>query len=212
MPPARSLYRLSRPEVQECKDQVTALLANGHIQPSCSPYGSPVLFVKNNTRDSRMCIDFRQLHDQTVKNGYPLPRIDELFDNLHGACVSSSVDLQSAYKQVKLKPEDIPKTACTTPFGLFEFKILCFGHTNAPGTFQNVMNDVLKTVIGKFVLVCVDDIVICSKNEEEHRQHLQIVLELLRKHKLNAKLPKCRFMQHELTFLGHIIGADGIRV
>ena len=142
-----------------------------------------------------MCIDFRGLNEQTIKNRYPLPRIDELFDKLQGATVFGSIDLQSAYNQVRLKPEDVPKTAFTTPFGLFEFKVLCFGLTNAPGTFQNIMNDVLKDVIGKFVLVHLDDIVIYSRSEEEHMLHLKIVLELLRKHKLYAKLSKCKFCQ-----------------
>ena len=161
-----------------------------------------------------MCIDFRGLNEQTIKNRYPLPRIDELFDKLQGATVFSSIDLQSAYNQVRLKPEDVPKTAFTTPFGLFEFKVLCFGLTNAPGTFQNIMNDVLKDVIGKFVLVYLDDIVIFSRSEEEHMLHLKIVLEVLRRHivKLYAKLSKCKFVQSELKFLGHIISAKGIQV
>ena len=157
-----------------------------------------------------MCIDFRGLNEQTIKNRYPLLRIDELFDKLHGATVFSSIDLQSAYNQVRLKPEDVPKTAFATPFGLFELKVLCFGLTNAPGTFQNIMIDVLQDVIGKFVLVYLDDIVIFSRSEEEHMLHLKIVLEVLREHKLYAKLSKCKFVQSELKFLGHIISAKGI--
>ena len=207
-PPARKSYRLSQPELEECKQQITALLAKGHIQPSCSPYGSSVLFVKKATGSLRMCIDFRGLNEQTIKNRYPLPRIDELFDKLQGTTVFSSTDLKCAYNQVRLKPEDVPKTAFTTPFGLFEFKVLCFGLTNAPGTFQNIMNDVLKDVIGKFVLVYLDDIVIYSRREEEH---IKIVLELPRKHKLYAKLSKCKFVQSELKFLGHIISAKAIQ-
>ena len=128
-----------------------------------------------------------------------------MFDKLQGATVFSSIDLQSAYNQVRLKPEDVPKTAFTTPFGLFEFKVLCFGLTNALGTFQNIMNDVLKDVIGKFVLVYLDDIVIFSRSEEEHMLHLRIVLDVLRRNKLYAKLSKCKFVQSELKFLGHII-------
>ena len=132
--------------------------------------------------------DFRGLNKNTVKNRFPLPLIDDLFDQLQGAKVFSSLDLQSAYYQVRLKPEDVPKTTFTTPRGLFEYTVLCFGLTNAPGTFQAVMNDVLKEVIGKFVLVYLDDIVIFSKNAEEHVEHVRIVLEVLRKHKLYAKL------------------------
>ena len=120
--------------------------------------------------------------------------------------------MQSAYNQVRLKPEDVPKTAFTTPIGLFEFKVLCFGLTNAPDTFQNIMNDVLKDVIGKFVLVYLDDIVIFNRNEDEHMLHLKTVLELLRKHKLYANLSKCKCVKSELKFLGHIISAKGIQV
>ncbi len=144
----------------------------------------------------------------TIKNRFPLPRIDDLFDQLQGAQVFSSMDLQSAYYQVRLKPEDVPKTLFTTPRGLYEYTVLCFGLTNAPSTFQAVMNDVLKEVIGKFVLVYLDDIVIYSKNAEEHVEHIRIVLEVLRK----LKLSKCSFMQSELKFLGHTVGAQGLQV
>ena len=159
-----------------------------------------------------MCIDFRGLNEQTIMNRYPLPRIDDLFDKLQGATGFSGIDLQSAYNQVRLKPEDVPKTVFTTPFGLFEFKVLCFGLTkHAPDTFQNIMNDVLKDVIGKFVLIYLDDIFF-SRSEEEHMLHLKIVLEVLRRHKLYAELSTCKFVQSELKFLGHIISAEGIQV
>jgi len=137
-----------------------------------------------------------------------LPRIDDLFDKLQAAKVFSSIDLRSAYHQVRLKPEDVPKTAFTTLFGLFEYTVLCFGLTNAPATFQAVMNDVLS----KFVLVYLDDIVIFSKTEEEHVMHLDIVMRILQKHKLYAKLSKCSFAQNELIVLGHVVGQNGLRV
>ncbi len=126
----------------------------------------------------------------------------------------SSIELQSAYNQVRLKPEDVPKTAFTTPMGLFEYRVLCLGLTNAPGTYQNIMNDVLKDVIGKFVLVYLDDIVIYNKDKEEHHRHLQLanLLQLLRQHRLYANLSKCNFVQPELQFLGHIVGALRLRV
>ena len=211
-PPPRKSYRLSRPEVAELNTQVASLLEKGYIQPSNSPYGHPVLFVKKKNGNLRMCIDYRSLNQQTVKNRYPLPRIDDLFDQLQGAQVFSSIDLQSAYYQVRLKPEDVPKTAFTTPLGLYEFRVLCFGLTNAPGTFQNIMNDVLKDVICKFVIVYLDDIVVYSKDQAEHYRHLQVVLQLLREHELYANLAKCKFVQPELHFLGHIVGAQGLCV
>ena len=192
--------------------KVRGLLAKGYIQPSSGPYGSPVIFVAKADGTLRMCIDYRALNKQTVKNRYPLPRIDDMFDQLQGATVFSSIDLQSAYHQVRLKPEDVPKMAFTTPMGLYESLVLTFGLTNAPGTFQSVMNVVLKDVIGKFVLVYLDDLVIYSKTAEEHVEHVRIVLDLLRKHQLYAKLPKCKFMQPELKFLGHIVGARGLQV
>ncbi len=182
-------YRLSRPELAEMHSQVKSLLAKGYIQPSSSPYGHPVLFIKKKTGGLHMCIDYRSLNKQTVKNGYLLPRIDDLFDKLQGSKVFSSIDLQSAYYQVRLKPEDVPKTAFTTPQALFEFKVLCFGLTNAPDTFQNIMNDVFKDVIGKFVLVYLDDIVVFSKTKAEHDKHIEIVLQLLRDHQLYATQP-----------------------
>ena len=157
-----------------------------------------------------MCIAYRGLNKQTVKNRFPIPRIDDLFDQLAGAKVFSSIDLQSAYHQVRLKPEDVPKTAFPTPMGLYESLVLTFGLTNAPGTFQSVTNEVLGDVIGKFVLVYLDDLVIFSKNAEGHVEHVRIVLGLLRRHKLYAKLAKCTSMQSELKFLGHIVGAQGL--
>ena len=160
----------------------------------------------------RMCVDYRAVNKQTKKNRYPLPRIDDLFDQLQGATVFSSIDLQSAYHQVRLKPEDIPKTAFTTPFGLFEYTVLCFGLTNAPATFQSVMNDALQGMLGKFVLVYLDDIIVFSKTEEEHLVNLDMVMKELQQHKLFAKLSKCSFAQTELLFLGHIVGRDGVRV
>ena len=124
----------------------------------------------------------------------------------------SSIDVQSAYHQVRLKPEDLPKIAFNTPFGLFEYTVLCFGLTNAPATFQSVMNDVLRDVLGKLVLVCLDDFVIFSKTEDEHMMHLDIVMRILQKHKLYTKLSKCSFAQSDLMFLGHVVGQNGLRV
>lgn len=152
-----------------------------------------------------MCIDFRGLNENTVKNCKLLPRIDDLFDQVQGAKVFCSIDLQSAYSQVRLKPDDVLKTAFTKP-RVHKYTILCFGLINAPSTFQAVVTNVLKDVIGKFVLVYLDDVIIMmriiSKTAEEHVKHVRIVLELLRKHQLYAKLAKCTFMQFELKVLG----------
>ena len=134
-PPSRKMYRMSRDEMQECERQITILLQKGFIQKSNNEYGSPVIFVAKKDGSMRMCVDYRAVNKQTRKKRYPLPRIDDLFDKLQGAKVFSSIDLQSAYHQVRLKPEDVPKTAFTTPFGLFEYMVLCFGLSNAPATF-----------------------------------------------------------------------------
>ena len=139
LPPPRKSYRLSRRETAELNSQIASLLERGYIQLSNSPYGHPVPFIKKATGGLHMCIDYRALNKQTVKNRYPLPRIEDLFDQLQGAKVFSSIDLQSAYYQVRLKPEAVPKTAFTTSMGLFEFRVLCFGLTNAPGMFQNIV-------------------------------------------------------------------------
>lgn len=196
--------------MQECEKQVKMLLEKGFIQRSNSEYGSPVIFVAKKDGSMRMSIDYCALNKQTNKKRYHIPRIDDLFDKLQG--VFSSIDLQSAYHQVRLKPEDIPKTAFTTPFRLFEYTVLCFGLTNAPATFQSVMNDTLQDMLGKFVLVYMDDIVVFSKTPEEHMAHLNEVMRVLREHKFYAKLSKCMFAQSELLFLGHVVGKNGVRV
>ena len=211
-PPFRPLYRLSPLEHQEAASQITLLLEAGLIEPSSSPYGAPILFADKKDGGLRMCIDYRALNKLTVKNRYPLPRVDDLLDAAQGAQVFSSIDLLSGYHQIRIQPEDVPKTAFRTPLGLFQWKVLSFGLTNAPATFQAVMNDVLRPVIGKFALVYLDDILIFSKTIGEHAEHLRAVLQLLREHELHAKMSKCTFAQPELEFLGHILGRDGLRV
>ncbi|GFH17889.1 uncharacterized protein HaLaN_14611 [Haematococcus lacustris] len=158
------------------------------------------------------CIDYRQLNKITLRDQYPLPRIDDLFDKLSGCKVFSSLDLQAGYHQIRITPEDVPKTAFRTPEGHFQFKVLCFGLTNAPATFQRVMNDAFATVLGKCALVYLDDILVMSKSVQDHLLHLKQVFELLRKNKLYAKLSKCEFMRYTLKFLGHLVTAGGIVV
>ncbi|KAJ9527210.1 hypothetical protein QJQ45_025469 [Haematococcus lacustris] len=158
-----------------------------------------------------MCIDYRALNKVTVKNKYPLPRIDQLLDRLHGATIFSSLDLQSGYHQIRIQPEDVPKSAFRTPYGHYQFKVLSFGLTNAPATFQAVMNDIFRDYLNDFVVVYLDDILVFSKNKAEHLKHLEIVFRILKEHELYAKLIKCEFEKSELKFLGHLVGVNGIR-
>ena len=159
-----------------------------------------------------MVIDYRALNKLTIKNRYPLPRIDDLLDQLQGARIFSSLDLLSGYHQVPLHPSDVPKTAFRTPIGSYQFRVLSMGLTNAPSTFSHVMNGVFKGLIGKSVLIYHDDILVFSKTEEEHVKHVKEVLEILRQQKLYAKLAKCDVGKSELTFLGHVVGAEGVKV
>jgi hypothetical protein len=204
--------RLSPAEVQEVDKQLKALLQKGLIEPSSSPYGAPVLFVSKPDGSLRMCIDYRALNKITVKNRYPIPRIDDLLDQLNGAKVFSSLDLMSGYWQLRMDPADVPKTAFRVPQGHFQWKVLPFGLTNAPAKFQSTMNTILAPLIGKCCLVYLDDILIFSRTAEEHEHHLRQVFALLRHYKFYCKLPKCDFNKAEVKYLGHIVGADGIKV
>jgi hypothetical protein len=157
-------------------------------------------------------VDYRPLNAVTIKNKYPLPRIDVLFDQLAGAKVFSKIDLCSGYHKIKIRPCDIPKTAFSTRYGLYEFLVMSFGLTNAPAYFMYLMNSVFMTELDKFVVVFIDDILIYSKNEKEHANHLRIVLQRLQDHKLYAKFSKCEFWLKSVKFLGHTISQDGISV
>ncbi|KAJ9521617.1 hypothetical protein QJQ45_008956 [Haematococcus lacustris] len=203
---------MSKPEHDELRRQITDLLAKGLIEPSSSPFAAPVLFVQKKSGELRMCIDYRQLNKITIRDQYPLPRIDDLFDQLAGKTVFSSLDLQAGYHQIRIPAEDVPKTAFRTPEGHYQFKVLCFGLTNAPATFQRVMNEAFAEVINDCALVYLDDILVMSENTEQHLVHLRRVFDLLRKNKFYAKLSKCEFMKRTLMFLGHIISAQGISV
>ena len=209
-PPCRQPYRMSPGELDELKKQLQDLIDNGLIRPSSSPYGAPVLFVKKKDGSMRLCVDYRALNKHTVKNRYPLPRIDELLDRLGHAKIFSKLDLTSGYHQIRIADNDIPKTAFRTRYGHFEFVVMPFGLTNAPSTFQTLMNSIFHPYLDKFVTVYLDDILIFSKNEEEHAEHLRLVLNLLRKHKLYCKLSKCEFFRRRLNFLGHTISGQGI--
>ncbi|GJS81208.1 reverse transcriptase domain-containing protein [Tanacetum coccineum] len=211
-PVVRSPYRLAPSEMLELSNQLKELQEKGFIRPSHSPWGAPVLFVKKKDGSMRMCIDYRELNKLTIKNRYPLPRIDDLFDQLQGACCFSKIDLRSGYHQLRVREEDIPKTAFRTRYGHFEFTVMPFGLTNAPAIFMDLMNRVCKPYLDKFVIVFIDDILIYSKSEEEHEAHLKTILDLLKKEKLYAKFSKCEFWLQEVQFLGHVVNRDGIHV
>jgi hypothetical protein len=172
-PPSRPLYRLSRAELAEAERQVKLLLERGYIEPSTSPYGAPILFVQKKDGSLRMVIDYRALNKITIKNKYPMPRIDDALDELQGATMFTSLDLTSGYHQIRISAEDVPKTAFRTPQGLYQWRVLPFGLTNAPATFQTAMNTIFRPFLNKFVLVYLDDILIYSRTAEEHCSHLR---------------------------------------
>ncbi|TMC19484.1 MAG: hypothetical protein E6J34_15270 [Chloroflexi bacterium] len=210
-PPFKGIFRLSQLELRELKRQLDQLLKDGKIKPSTSPYGAPVLFVKKKDDKLRMCIDYRALNSQTIQNRYALPRIDELFDRLHGAKIFSKLDLTSGYYQIAIKPKDRHKTAFRTRYGHYEFNVMPFGLTNAPATFQTLMNDIFRDLLDVCVIVYLDDILVYSKNKEEHEQHLRQVLQRLKNNQLYAKLSKCTFFTNSIEYLGHIVDGEGLR-
>ncbi|GJU43979.1 putative reverse transcriptase domain-containing protein [Tanacetum coccineum] len=177
-----------------------------------SPWEASVLFSKKKDGSFRMCIDYRELNKLTIKNRYPLPRIDDLFDQLQGSSVYSKIDLRSGYHQLRVRDEDIPKTAFRTRYRHYEFQVMPFSLTNMPVVFIDLMNRVCKPYLDKFVIVFIDDILIYSRNKEEHANHLRIILELLKKEKLYAKFSKCDFWIRIVQFLGHLIDSQGLHV
>ncbi|GJX36034.1 putative reverse transcriptase domain-containing protein [Tanacetum coccineum] len=211
-PVARAPYRLAPSEMKELSEQLQELSDKGFIRPSSSPWGAPVLFVKKKDGSFRMCIDYRQLNKLTVKNRYPLPRIDDLFDQLQGSSIYSKIDLRLEYHQLRVREQDIPKMAFRTWYGHYEFQVMPFGLTNTPAVFIDLMNRVCKPYLDKFVIVFIDDILIYSKDKKEHEEHLKAILELLKKEKLYAKFSKCNFRPLKVQFLGHVIDSRGIHV
>jgi hypothetical protein len=211
-PIAKRPYRMAPTELAELKLQIADLQQKGYIRPSSSPWGTPVLFVTKKDGSMRMCIDYRSLNEVTIKNKYPLPRIDDLFDQLQGAKYFSKIDLRSGYHELRIKEADIQKTAFVTQYGQYEFIVMPFGLTNAHAFFMNLMNKVFMEELDKFVVVFIDDILIYSKSREDHEHHLRIVLERLRAYQLYAKLSKCKFRLENIAFLGHILTAEGIEV
>jgi hypothetical protein len=206
-----SYYPLSKEHRDEQERQIKALIAQGLIQPSRSPWGFPVLFVSKPGGKWRMCIDYRLLNNVTVKDAYPLPRIQDCLDMIGSARCLSKFDLTQGYYQVEMQPDSIHKTAFNTRSGKYEFRAMPFGLTNAPSTFQRIMNDALREYIGKFVIVYLDDIVIFSRTEDEHEKHLARVLRTLQEHELFAKPSKCTVGVPSLEFCGHIVGNNECR-
>ena len=211
-PISKAPYRMSPLELSELKNQIEELLEKKFIRPSVSPWGAPVLLVKKKDGSMRLCIDYRQLNKITIKNKYPLPRIDDLLDQLRGASVFSKIDLRSGYHQIRIKSEDIPKTAFRTRYGHYEYLVMPFGLTNAPAIFMDYMNRIFRPYLDKFVVVFIDDILIYSRTHKEHEEHLRIVLQTLREKQLYAKPEKCAFWMEEVQFLGHVISREGVAV
>jgi hypothetical protein len=211
-PISKRPYRMPPNELAELKIQVQDLLDKGFIRPSASPWGCPALFVKKKDNSLRLCVDYCSLNAVTIKKKYPLPCIDILFDQLAGAKVFSKIDLRYGYNQIKIRSSDIPKTAFSTRYGLYEYLVMSFGLTNAPAYFMYLMNSVFMQELDKFIVVFIDDILIYSKNLEDHANHLHIVLQRLRDHHLYAKFSKCEFWLDTVKFLGHTISSDGISV
>jgi hypothetical protein len=181
-PISRRSYRMPPNELVELKTQLQDLLEKGFIRPSSSPWGCPAIFVKKMDQTPQMCMDYKLLNEVTIKNKYPLPQIGILIDQLTGARVFSKIDLRSGYHQIHIRPKDIPKTAFTTRYGLFEYLVMSFGLKNAPAHITYLMNSVFMPELDKFMVVFIDDILIYSMNEEEHARHLRIVLMRLREH------------------------------
>uniref|UniRef100_UPI0035D035F9 reverse transcriptase family protein n=1 Tax=Bartonella sp. AC142YNZD TaxID=3243448 RepID=UPI0035D035F9 len=182
------------------------------IWASTSPWGAPVLFVQKKDGTLRLCIDYRKLNRVTIKNKYPLPRIDDLFDQLKGSRYFSKIDLRSGYHQLRIRAEDVAKTAFRTRYGHYEFLVMPFGLTNAPAAFMDLMNRIFSPYLDQFVVTFIDDILIYSRKKEEHKENLIIVLQTLREHQMFAKLSKCEFWLSEVRFLGHVVSSEGISV
>ena len=211
-PIKRPIYKLSMEELNEVKRQIDDLLEKGFIRPSISPWGSSVLFVPKKDGGLRMCVDYRALNKATIRNNYPLPRIDEVWDQIGGSKYFTSLDLRSGYNQIRIAKEDTEKTCFRTRYGAYEFLVVPFGLAGAPPIFQSLMNEVLRPYLDRFCLVYLDDILIYSRTREEHLEHIRLVFSQLRKHRLYAKLSKCAFMRSNLTYLGHNISNQGISV
>jgi hypothetical protein len=203
---------MATPELAELKEHIKELLEKGFIHPSSSLWGALVIFVPKKDDTQRLCVNYRALKKVTIKNKYPLPRIGDLFDQLHGVYVFSKIDLWSGYHQQKIRGCDILKTTFILRYGWYEYMVMLFGLTNAPTYFMYLMNKVYMEYLDKFVVVFIIDILVYSRGEEEHEEHLRLALQKLWEHRLYAKLSKCEFWMKQVAFLGHVISKGGVSV
>ncbi|GJP43629.1 hypothetical protein CLOM_g3070 [Closterium sp. NIES-68] len=211
-PTVRTQWRLTQPELQELRNQLDYLLAKGFIRPSTSPFSAPILFTPKKDGGLCMCTDYCALNRVTIKSRYPIPRMDELIDNLRGARYFWKIDLRGGYHQIRVFADDCHKTAFRTRYGSYEYTVMPFGLTNAPSTFQLTMNGVFRDLLDKCVIIYLDDILIHSKTREQHLKDLEAVFQRLQQHRLITKGSQCEFLKQELEFLGHLISTEGIRI
>ncbi|GJP59195.1 hypothetical protein CLOP_g9431 [Closterium sp. NIES-67] len=211
-PTVRTQWRLNQPELEELRRQLDYLLEKGFVRPSTSPFAAPILFTPKKDGGLRMCIDYRALNRVTIKSRYPIPRADELIDQLRGAKFFSKIDLRGGYHQIRVNEADCYKTAFRTRYGSYEYTVMPFGLTNAPSTFQLTMNEVFRPLLDKCVIVYLDDILIYSTTREQHLKDLEAVFSLLQQHRLITKGSKCEFLKQELEFLGHVISINGVKI
>jgi len=204
------MYRLFESELAELKSQIAGLIQKGFIQSSSSPWGSSVIFAAKKDGGWRLCIDYRALNKATIKNAYPLPRKDDIFDQLRHSKYFTKIDLRSGYHQIRLDTASRPLTAFRTKYGFYEFTVVPFGLINAPAVFMNLMNDVFQEYLDKLICVYLDDILVYSENLEDHLQYLRLKLDKLREHRFYAKRSKCQFAETTVDYRGHVISAHGL--
>ncbi|KAL4017181.1 hypothetical protein IC575_024857 [Cucumis melo] len=211
-PISQAPYRMAPNELKELKMQLQELVNKGYIRPSVSPLAVPVLFVKKKDGILKLCIDYRQLNKVTIRNKYPFPRIDDLFDQLRGAALFSKIDLRSGYHQLKVRESDIAKPTFRMRYGHYEFRVMPCGLTNALAVFMDLMNRIFHQYLVQFVIMFIDDILVYSVDREAHEEHLRIVLKTLRDKQLYAKFSKCEFWLEQIVFFGHVVSTKGVSV